>query len=443
MTRLELYQIYFNEKSPRILNSPMYKILDRFKLGNIRFSTCLINGEKFVYAYYIITQDEKYEVREIDGRECNVIKIRDIHCKYNGVPCLRFDIDQTSDYIPSNLVIDLSECNLSNILHMSVAISSFSGKCSGDICLPYKIIYPRGKNKLRPVGAKGLLACEMYEEAVRDVDFSGLHYARNFLCSSSITDFDFDTMDTSSIEVLDSFFFGCNRLKTVKGHIRSKYSISAYSMFEGCTQLESIGNDLFAYSKLDNISRMFAYCANLKDKIIGTEDTRNITGEVVSLYLGCNADNSGEILKVITKSRCAFIRPLEGMHGNFKANKMQVSMLRIRGIFEKSELDILDLSRVRFTENGSSILNIFLKPEYKLSRLNSKSHVNVKLMLFSGLPNVLIVNETVRITEKDSIIFDIVELENCTYSDVVNKIMLCKALGCRERLMIVTRGILE
>lgn len=435
MTRLEIYKRYLEKLNDATLND-VPNLIDEFQVGNIDIGVYSYCGMQYACADYAILPGQSYDMIEMEGKLRKVLKIDNIKKTYNGLPCIRFYIHIEGYNLEPihDLVVDFSDSDLSCIIQMDIDIA----RDTMDRCSLYRIIYPDGEHKLKPVRATGIFGCEKYFESMVSVDCSELYHARRLFINSGIKIFNFDDMNTHSLCYVSEMFYGCDELKEVKGKIRSKYTISARSMFSHCYELTDIGDDVFSGVKLSSADMLFYKCHKLKNNPLKPKNIEGINDIIGEIYSGCdNIDIQSVFNLLISKNK--FNTPLRNVSGTFKAKKVRVTMDSLKGIFESSKFSIIDLSRVEFIGKNESVLGIFSLNDGALEwcRNNYNDTDDIDYTELFGFPNILIVNKTATVYEHDMDIFEIIYADGLSRDELKVRINMARMFGSNRRLLIV------
>ena len=105
---------------------------------------------------------------------------------------------------------------------------------------------------------------------------------------TSLTEVDWNGLDTSQVESVGSLFYGCASLRTADLSGLDTSSVTTMSsMFWGCSNLESVTfGGSFDTSKVTEMSAMFYGCGSLESLDLSSFDTRDVT-EMHNLFAGC------------------------------------------------------------------------------------------------------------------------------------------------------------
>lgn len=110
---------------------------------------------------------------------------------------------------------------------------------------------------------------------------------------TSLTEVDWNGLDTSQVESMGSLFYGCASLRSVDLSELNTSSVTIMtSMFWGCGNLESVtfgGN--FDTSKVTEMTAMFYGCSSLESLDLSSFDTRGVT-EMHNLFADCKSFSS-------------------------------------------------------------------------------------------------------------------------------------------------------
>lgn len=449
MSRINTYRKYFEEYS---------EISETFCYDGIKYLVMReVHGNEYIIASMDICEGNESDIVNIDGLDINVIKVSSIIKGIEDMPCLAFfiNVNTRDEY---SFILDLSDCDLSNILDMRITPYSASGSIN-----TYNIIYPKGSMMLRPVRADGVINCVKYREVIKSIDFSDLWYADDFLRGSKIEYFNFDDMDTRNLVSMTLFFEYCDKLKRVDGNIKSEKPLDISAMFSGCTALEILDENIFHGCRISKMNSLFNHCEVLKNKPLCEDNVKGMNVAPRLTYSFSNANDSERMFEVTCASLGSAVEfPFRGVSGIFKAGKANIDMQSIVGIFNESKFSLIDMSEVKFNDTFPSILCIFLNPEIikddeywdgeywdddycenhyldiVMDSLDDKVDYELNLRKFLGLPDVLIVNSSVRIHPKDSTIFEIVNVgDNIDYIDT--KINLIRMFGCKKKVLTICR----
>ena len=110
---------------------------------------------------------------------------------------------------------------------------------------------------------------------------------------TSLTEVDWNGLDTSQVESMGSLFYGCVSLRSVDlpGLDTSSVTIMN-SMFWGCGSLESVTfGGRFNTSQVKDMAAMFYGCGSLESLDLSSFDTRSVT-EMHNLFAGCKSLSS-------------------------------------------------------------------------------------------------------------------------------------------------------
>lgn len=384
---------------------------------------------------------------DCDGNDVILIK-----CEISGkktrdgvyIPCVSVDFSGVDFCAHScSAILDLSGGNLSNVLYIKVC----------DYLTHFKIfkeiIYPTGSKGLKPVLFEGILGKDSWRDNIRDIDFK---YAKSmgkmFETFKDITEFSFDWLDTSSVEVTSNMFYKCDKLKKVTGSIKSDKLIDATLMFYGCTELEEISDNLFAGVNLGYANGMFNMCGKLKNKPINPSNLKKMlnTNTSLSLYVGCNSLDSGRMFRVMQtimkRHRCD--SPFLDMEGYFSAGKGKVLIGDIAGMFKSTSLRVLDMSEIAFMNDGYGLFDLFTLfwstdssvGSCSIYKISNREEIRNRVSLLV-MPPIIVVNKTLKLHDVDSDVYNIINMDGCSKDEVNAKMQTLNMLDSDENYIMV------
>lgn len=108
-------------------------------------------------------------------------------------------------------------------------------------------------------------------------DNEGAFSGKNF--NDNLDSVDFGDIDTSQVEDMNATFYGCSKLKTIKG--LEKFNTgkvnSMIHMFYSCSSLTNLDVGGWDTSKVENMRRMFKDCKSLETLDVGSWNTGNVS----------------------------------------------------------------------------------------------------------------------------------------------------------------------
>ena len=192
---------------------------------------------------------------------------------------------------------------------------------------------------------------------------------------------DLSSFDTSNVNDMEKMFFGCEKLKQIKGinNLNTSNVTNMSSMFDGCCELEYLDLSNLDTSKVDDMGFMFSGCNKLKEiKGINQFNTSNAT-DMFAMFQHCyeleyldlssfdmsNVKNMGVMF-----SDCNKLKEIKGI------NKFNTSNATNMGVMFQNcfELEYLDLSNF-YTSNVKDMNNMFFGCE-KLKEIKGINDFN-------------------------------------------------------------------
>ena len=116
----------------------------------------------------------------------------------------------------------------------------------------------------------------------------GAFSGKNF--NDNLESVDFGDIDTSQVKEMNATFYGCTKLKTIKGLEKfntGKVEDMGY-VFYGCSSLTSLAIDGWDTSQVTNMLYMFGDCSSLTNLDIGSWNTSQVTN-MVDMFSGCSS----------------------------------------------------------------------------------------------------------------------------------------------------------
>lgn len=255
-----------------------------------------------------------------------------------------------------------------------------------------KVFAKRGQNgihKLNPLGSPGQEPLPSWLKMPSD----GMIDERS--TNTEITTVIFDKTFSQARPVTCSmWFYNLKRLTTIKGieNLNTSDVKSMFSMFEGCSKLDSINVSGFDTSNVEEMYAMFSGCSKLTDLDVSGFNTNNVT-DMCDMFEGCSNLKNIDVSGFNTSN----VKVLGGMFEDCSNLKnIDVSGFNTSNVYifvdnmfsGCSKLECLDISSLnlnniirKYTESIEGISGKYLSAQGKVDRL--KSHFN-SLDLLSG-----------------------------------------------------------
>ena len=164
-------------------------------------------------------------------------------------------------------------------------------------------------------------------------DKEGAFSGKNF--NDNLDSVDFGDIDTSQVEDMNATFYGCTKLKTIKGLEKfNTVKVNDMSnMFNGCSSLTSLDIGNWNTSKVTDMKWMFNVCSSLTSLDIGNWNTSEVT-DMLAMFSECSSLTSLDI----------------GNWNTSKVKNMRI-MFNVCSSLTSLDIDRWDVSQVRFTNS--------------------------------------------------------------------------------------------
>ena len=407
--------VYLNDvKINLIKEKNKWKIMQGFKKGENKFK--IIFNDKLTSLYRFF--EDCSTLKSVDLTNLNTSNVNELGWMFNGCKKLK-KIKGLNGLSTSNVInmrgffqqcgelesIDLSNIDTSNVIDISYMFN----KCSklkiinGMNCFNTKNVLFMDKmfqacNKLECIdllnfdtskvcNIEGLFyGCSSLKE-IKGLNKLNTSYALKmknmFAECESLELIDVTNFDTSNIWEIERMFFGCKKLKEIKGlnKLNTSKVINMKGLFQECGELESLDLSTFNTSNVIDMSYMFSFCVKLKEiKGIEKFDTIKVTN-MESMFKCCKELKSLDLKKFNTSEvlnmelmfgGCHSLKEIKGIN-NFKTN----NVTNLRQMFQECNLlESLDLSNFD-TSKVTDMIAMFYK---------CKSLKNLNLLKFSLPP---------------------------------------------------------
>lgn len=439
MNRKEIYDRYLNQNSLCFLSVKRKSKKDTQVDGVYYY--CHVATDINVTFYTAVQYIGYGDITHTDDADVITLKCRSgvkdkpvisYECKFNK---------ELKGY-KNNFIIDTLECDFLNIISINFDTRS---KCSNYI----GALFSKDR-KLKPVSATGIFGGENFvglEENLRCLDLSELAYTSYLFESMNIEELDFDSCGIYNLERADFMFRFCHNLKRVTGGSKFKLK-SSFEMFYNCTELEYVDPTIFEGSLLERVGAMFYECKNLLNVPLNPENVNNSAfmpedSWDTQMFSGCNKIDTEAIMKF-----CVMFPPdnissvIKTVRDTFKCGDVVINDT-VRGIFSKCRVRVLDLSKavLKYVDrtghygayNIEGIVDLFneryLSP-YEIYLEKSEKH-------FKKVPEIIFINDTVKIHSLDYKIFEIVRAGDLTQEDIDNIIAKHKMFSSGDKLVFI------
>ena len=184
-------------------------------------------------------------------------------------------------------------------------------------------------------------------------------YGGIFAHCESLTSIDLSTWDVSNITTLDSIFFNCINLKTIKGlekwDIRNNTSL--WRTFQGCRKLENVDVSNWDTSNVIDMDSVFRECYVLTSLDVSKWNTSNVTS-MYAMFDNCNKLTSLDV-------------------SNFDTSKVTNIGNMFNGCNSLTSIDVSNW-------NTSSVtgMNYVFKNDYKLENIDISNWDTSKVTTF-------------------------------------------------------------
>ena len=106
---------------------------------------------------------------------------------------------------------------------------------------------------------------------------------------SSLQSLDLSSFNTSEVKNMDDMFDGCESLESLNlSSFNTEKVTDMSSMFSDCSALKSLDLSSFNTSEVEDMSYMFDYCSALKSLDLSSFNTSKVT-DMISMFYGCSS----------------------------------------------------------------------------------------------------------------------------------------------------------
>jgi len=244
---------------------------------------------------------------------------------------------------------------------------------------------------------------------------------------SSLTEINFNNINTSKVTNMNSMFSNCSKLTSLNlSNFDTSKVTSMSSMFFGCSKLTSLDLSNFDTSKVTFMSSMFFGCSNLISINLSSFNTSKVTS-MASMFIGCSKLKNLEVSKFDTSNVTSLSQMFYGCSSLTNINLSSFNTSKVTsmsGMFENCKsLTTLDLSNfdTSLVQNMSSMFRDCSNlTSINLSNFNTSLVTNMRMMFLncSNLTSLNLSNfDTSKVTSMSSMFFGCSKLTSLDLSN--------------------------